>query len=114
MYNVSKKSSRSVCNKITQTTGDVGGAVAYPTFSKLGTFLLWALALSLSMPIYSNLQINGASGETLTPPDSLFCFKNRGSPLKNLLGLYNLNGPLALVVRFLIPQMCAYNPSGPL
>ena len=97
----------SVCNKITQTTGDVGGAVAYPTFSKLGTFLLWALALSLSMPIYSNLQINGASGETLTPPDSLFCFKNRGSPIKNLLGLYNLNG-------FLISLMCAYNPSGPL
>ena len=48
-----------------------------PPTSKLGTFLSWPLALSMS--IYSNFQINGASGETLKPPDPPFCFKNRGS-----------------------------------
>ena len=39
----------SVCYKTTQTTGGVGVAGAYPPTSKLGTFLLWSLALS--MPI---------------------------------------------------------------
>ena len=57
----------SVCYKTAQITGGVGGAVACPPTSKLGTFLLWPLALS--MQIYSNFQINGASGETLKPPE---------------------------------------------
>ena len=55
----------------------MGEAGACPPTSKLGIFLLWSLALS--MPIYSHSQINGASGETMKPPDSLFCFKNRES-----------------------------------
>ena len=41
----------------------------HPT-SKLGMLLLWSLAIS--MPMYSNFQINGASGETLKPPDPLY------------------------------------------
>ena len=53
----------SVCYKTTLITGGVGFAGAGPPTSKLGTFLLWPLALS--MPIYSNFQINGASGEIL-------------------------------------------------
>ena len=52
-------------------------AGACPPTSKLGTFLLWSLALS--MPIYSNFQINGALGETRKPPDPLFLKQNRGS-----------------------------------
>ena len=50
-----------VCYKITLITGGVGGAD--PPTSKLGTHLLWSFALSI--PIYSNFQINGTSGETL-------------------------------------------------
>ena len=56
----------SVCYKSTLITGGVGGA---------GTFLLWYLALS--MPIYGNFQISGASGDT--PPDPLFQKQNRVS-----------------------------------
>ena len=37
------------------------------------------MPLSLSMPIWSNFQLNGALGETGKPPDPLFCFKNRWS-----------------------------------
>ena len=67
----------SVCYKTSLNTGGVGQAGAAPPTSKLEKFLSWPLALSMS--IYSNFQINVASGETLKPPDSLFCFKNRGS-----------------------------------
>ena len=67
----------SVCYKTTLNTGGVGQAgAAHPT-SKLGTFLSWPLALSMS--IYSNFQINGTSGETLKPPDPRFLKQNRGS-----------------------------------
>ena len=65
----------SVYYKTTQTTGGVGVVRACPTTSKFGTFLLWSLALS--MPIYSNFQINGAWGETRKPPDPLFLKQNR-------------------------------------
>ena len=44
--------------------------MAAPPTSKLGKFLSWPLALS--KPIYSNFQINGASEETLKPPDPYF------------------------------------------
>ena len=67
----------SVCYKTTLTTGGVGVAGTFTPASKLGPFLWWSLALG--MPIYSNLQLNGASGESRKPPDPLFCFKNRGS-----------------------------------
>ena len=67
----------SVCYKTSLNTGGVGRAGAAPPTSNLGKFLSWPLALSMS--IYSNFQINGASGETLKPPDPLFCFKKRGS-----------------------------------
>ena len=53
----------SVCYKTTQIAGGVGGNGAAPPTSKLGTFLSWPLALSMS--IYSNFQINEASGEIL-------------------------------------------------
>ena len=56
-----------VCYKTSLNTGGVGRAVAAPPTSKLGKFLSWPLALSMST--YSNFQINGASGETLKPPD---------------------------------------------
>ena len=39
----------------------MGRAGAAPPTSKLGKFLSWPLALS--KPIYSNFQINGASGD---------------------------------------------------
>ena len=52
-------------------------AGAFPPTFKLWTFLLWSLALT--MPIYSNFQINGALGETRKPPDPLFLKQNRGS-----------------------------------
>ena len=67
----------SLCYKTTLITGGVGGTGVGPPTFKLGTFLLWPLALSL--PIYSNFQVNGAYGETLKPPDTLFCFWNKGS-----------------------------------
>ena len=67
----------SVCYKTSLNTGGVEGNVAAPPTSKLGTFL--SRPLALSKPIYSNFQINGASGESLKPPDPLFCLKNRGS-----------------------------------
>ena len=66
----------SVRYKTTQTTGGVGVAGACPPTSKLGTFLLWSLALI--MPIYRNFQKNGALGETWKPPDPLFLKQNRG------------------------------------
>ena len=37
------------------------------------------MPLSLSMPIYSNFQLNRASGETGKPPDPLSMKQNRGS-----------------------------------
>ena len=66
----------SVFYKTSLITGGVGWAGAGPPTSKLETFLLWPLALS--MPICSNFQINGASGGTLKPPDPLFLKQNRG------------------------------------
>ena len=56
--------------KTTQNTGSVGRAGAAPPTYKLGKFLSWPLALSMST--YSNFQINRASGETLKPPDPYF------------------------------------------
>ena len=56
----------SVCYKTSLNTGVVGQTGAAPPTSKLEKFLSWPLALS--MLIYSNFQINGASGETLEPP----------------------------------------------
>ena len=67
----------SVCYKTTQIASGVEGTGAAPPTSKLGRFL--SRPLALSKPFYSNFQINGASGETLKPPDPLFCFKNQGS-----------------------------------
>ena len=67
----------SVCYKTTQNRGGVGRTGTAPPTSKLGTFLSWPLALSMS--IYSNFQINGASGETLKPPDPRFLKQNKGS-----------------------------------
>ena len=52
----------SVCYKTTQNTGGVGRTGTAPPTSKLGTFLSWPLALSMS--IYSNFQINGAMEDT--------------------------------------------------
>ena len=80
VYTLSLKSLSShsaVYYKTTLNTGGVGWAGAAPATSKLGTILSWPLALS--MTIYSNFQINGASGETRKSPDLLFCFKNKGS-----------------------------------
>ena len=57
----------SVCYKTTVNAGSVGRAGATPRTSKLGTYL--SRPLALSKPIYSNFQINGASGETMKPPD---------------------------------------------
>ena len=54
--------------------------------SKLGTFL--SRPLTISRPIYSISQINGASEETLKPQDPLFCFKNRGSGGFTLFTVY--------------------------
>ena len=51
----------------------MGQAGAAPPTSKLEKFLSWPLALSMS--IYSNFQINGASGETLKRPDPYFVSK---------------------------------------
>ena len=48
----------------------MGWAGAAPPTYKFGKFLSWPLALSMST--YSNFQINGASGETLKPPDPYF------------------------------------------
>ena len=42
------------CFKTTQTTGGVGVAGACPHTSKLGTFLLWSLALSMQIIAISN------------------------------------------------------------
>ena len=47
--------------KTTLNKGSVGRAGATPPTYKLGKFLSWPLALSMST--YSNFQINGASGE---------------------------------------------------
>ena len=67
----------SVCYKTIQIAGGVGGTGTAPPTSKLGTFL--SRPLALSKPIYSNFQINRASGETLKPPDPQFLKQNRGS-----------------------------------
>ena len=52
----------SVCTKTTLISGSVGGAGGGHILVGWGHFLLCPLALS--MPTYSNFQINGASGET--------------------------------------------------
>ena len=52
----------------------MGWAGADLPTSKLRTFLLWSLALSI--PIYSNFQLNRALGETRKPPDHLFLKQN--------------------------------------
>ena len=54
-----------VSYKTIQISGGVGGTRAAPPTSKLGTLLLRPLAIC--KPIYSNFQINGASGENLKP-----------------------------------------------
>ena len=66
----------SVCYKTTQIVGGVGGTGDAPPTSKFGRFLL--RPLTLSKPIYNNFQINGASRETLKPPDPYFASKIRG------------------------------------
>ena len=80
----------SVCYKTTQTTGSVGVAGACPPTSELGKFLLWSLALS--MPIYSNFQINGALGETQKPPDPYFASKIWGLEVSKFLPRLHLFG----------------------
>ena len=93
MYTLSLKSLyglSSVCYKTTQTTGGVGVAGACPPTSELGKFLLWSLALS--MPIYSNFQINGALGETRKPPDPRFLKQNRGLEVSEFLPKLHLFG----------------------
>ena len=64
-----------VCYKTTLNTGSVGWAGAAPPSYKFGKFLSWPLALKMST--YSNFQINGASGETLKPPDPRLLKQNR-------------------------------------
>ena len=78
-YTVSKNLSghSSVCYKTSLNTGGVGQAGNAPPTSKLEKFLSWPLALSMS--IYSNFQINGASGGNLKPPDPRFLKQNGGS-----------------------------------
>ena len=63
--------------------GSVGWAVAAPPTYKLGKFLSWPLALS--MLTYSNFQINGASRETLKPPDPYFASKIEGLEVSEFL-----------------------------
>ena len=64
-----------VCYKTILNTGSVGWAEAAPPTYKFGKFLSWPLALSMST--YTNFQINGASGETLKPPDPRLLKQNR-------------------------------------
>ena len=80
----------SVCYKTSLNTGGVGQAGAAPPTSKLEKFLSWPLALSMS--IYSNFQINGASGETLKPPDPRFLKQNRGLEVSKFLPKLHLFG----------------------
>ena len=72
-----------VCYKTILNTGSVGWAGAPPPTYKLGKFLSWPLALSMST--YSNFQINGASGETLKPPDPRLLKQNRGLEVSTFL-----------------------------
>ena len=80
----------SVCYKTTQITGGVGGNGAASPTSKLGTFL--SRPLALSKPTYSNFQINGASGETLKPPDPYFASKIGGLEVSEFLPKLHLFG----------------------
>ena len=80
----------SVCYKTTQTTGGVGVAGACPPTSKLGTFLLWPLALN--MPIYRHFQINGALGETRKTSHPLLLKQNRGLKVSEFLPKLSLFG----------------------
>ena len=80
----------SVRYKTTQNTGSVGRAGAAPPTYKLGKFLSWPLALSMST--YSNFQINGASGETLKPPDPYFASKIGGLEVSEFLPKLHLFG----------------------
>ena len=64
--------------------------MAGPPTSKLGTFLLRSLALS--MPIESNFQIHGALGETRKPPDLYFASKIRGLEVSEFLPKLHLFG----------------------
>ena len=73
----------SVCYKTTQIAGGVRGTGAAPPTSKLRTFL--SRPLALSKPIYSNFQINGASGETLKRPDPYFASKIGGLEVSEFL-----------------------------
>ena len=80
----------SVRYKTTQNTGSVGRAgAATPTY-KLRKFLSWPLALSMST--YSNFQINGASRETLKPPDPRLLKQNRGLEVSTFLPKLHLFG----------------------
>ena len=55
----------------------VGEAEGGSHTTKLENYFV--VPLALRMPIYSNFQINGASEETLKPPDPRFLKQNRGS-----------------------------------
>ena len=79
-----------VCYKTTLNTGRVGWAGAAPPTYKFGKFLSWPLALSMST--YSNFQINGASGETLKPPDPRLLKQNRGPEVSTFLLKLHLFG----------------------
>ena len=68
----------------------MGGTEAGPPTSKLGTFL--SRPLALSKPIYSNFQINGASGETLKRPDPYFASKIGGLEFSEFLPKFHLFG----------------------
>ena len=59
-----------VCNETAQVSGSVGGAGEWTHTCTLVTYLLCPLALSI--PTYSNFQINGASGETFFQKISTF------------------------------------------
>ena len=68
----------------------MGWAGAGPPTSKLETFLLWPLALS--MPIYRNFQINEVSGEILKSLDPYFASKIGGLEVSEFLPKLHLFG----------------------
>ena len=80
----------SVCYKTSLNSGGMGQAGAAPPTSKLEKFLSWPLALSMS--IYSNFQINGASGKILKSPDFYFASKIGGLKVSEFLPKLHLFG----------------------
>ena len=65
-------------------------AGAAPLTFKLRPFLSWPLTVSVS--IYSHFQINGASGETLKPPDPHIASKTVGLEVFEFLPELHLFG----------------------